>query len=849
MRHPAASQRAGCARCSRFAVTPARPAGVKSSCDGVSSIDSLNFVGTKSYRAGRSAVPQKGIGVFAMIEKIIQDNVLLGFQNQERKNHRAVLFVHGFTGDWKATWRHENADLSFLELITRDPELADFDVFSFSYRATFLSAPSIADVAVQLHQAISLSLAGYQLTLVGHSMGGLVCMRYILDRLEHNDSLPLGGLLMYGTPTTGTELVQVARILSFAIGSAVPWLGRILSFFLGKHAQLGELGTASAFLQKMHDGWALRVVNGGDPELNNTARASIPVRVVTGVEDWVVPKYSAKSVYGEIDWHPLNYSHVRLVKPTASNDPRYLVASQFFQKCRDSKNSEVLSRLRAISDSVWRERERQLIRNWEFDLELNGADDGVEQTLRDAGYTACEAKKCSCTLVLRDDKLLFGITLDEMEGNRLWARDPHYLHQLVPSSVNEQDRQRYLHAFEGILGKFQHDLGQAWNVFFPAFSARVRGAPQNAFSLIPGATERVGRGLLRKFTLPANAVHLLGEEVLLDLQYSSVVPGSGTSFFVVFSSLTHGFRGRLRIDQSIDHSLSLISGLQGEKQLKVVPDASNGELDFRATGLVLPRSWLEFRWHHHNLETDLRAFLGSQVPHIQAGHRIAANTYEDIRRFVRELKSFRDDQKDSLLVQENYVINDLLYLIANSLPPQSIWLGVSHLTTGWQESDADPQYRQFVDKIQERARRGQLKVMRLYCIASEKELEDIRGHLEEECAAGIMVRTLIGDHIPRDMSLLWLASDSQNLALQASEGRPVRHLRDSEVKPICGMEFHTWQRRSLNKMSLYSPPSGDFNLLAQEFDDYWKHGKVFEAAELSKLQGPHTGEPRHTTAS
>jgi hypothetical protein len=240
---------------------------------------------------------------------------------------------------------------------------------------------------------------------------------------------------------------------------------------------------------------------------------------------------------------------------------------------------------------------------------------------------------------------------------------------------------------------------------------------------------------------------------------------------------------------------------------------------------------------------SLSGFEDEQVPHIRAGHRIASDIYKDITRFVNELKRFRDNQSQFISVKENHVINELLFHIAASLPPNSVWLGVSHLTVGWEESKADPEYRKFVRIVQDRSKKGELKVMRLYCVASRQEIDEIRTHLQEECAALIGVRTLMGRDVPRDMSLLWLHSDLQSIHLQPAEDRLVSRIRDLEVKAICGMEFHTWQHRSLNKMSLYSPQSDDFDRLANEFDDYWSKGTVFESSK-QQLQGPRTGDAK-----
>ena len=58
-------------------------------------------------------------------------NVSSGLRHNGRANRRAILFVHGFTGRPEDTWRADGASNSFPELVWRDPDLNDYDVFTF----------------------------------------------------------------------------------------------------------------------------------------------------------------------------------------------------------------------------------------------------------------------------------------------------------------------------------------------------------------------------------------------------------------------------------------------------------------------------------------------------------------------------------------------------------------------------------------------------------------------------------------------------------------------------------------------------------------------------------------------
>jgi pimeloyl-ACP methyl ester carboxylesterase len=170
-----------------------------------------------------------------------------------------------------------------------DPKFDDFDVFRFKYKSNPFSGPGIKNIAQQLESEILESLPSYQLVLLAHSMGGLVCMQYIVNRLEMGERLPVIGLLMFGTPTNGVEWVNIAKIV-LALGGLKATVLKTIKGLVDRNSQLKEVSTASQFLQDLHSNWILRVVNGGYPTQPPNRRAWVPVRVVTGNEDWVFRK-------------------------------------------------------------------------------------------------------------------------------------------------------------------------------------------------------------------------------------------------------------------------------------------------------------------------------------------------------------------------------------------------------------------------------------------------------------------------------------------------------------------------------------------------------------------------------
>jgi hypothetical protein len=178
-----------------------------------------------------------------------------------------------------------------------------------------------------------------------------VCMRYILDQLERNQVPPILGLLLYGTPATGSDLIKIARLVGFGIGIKLPPVRWLVTLFLKSQRQITDLATGSRFLTSLQANWVYRVINGGH-ESAAPGRMWLPVCVVTAEDDVFVSEESGKGLYGAIDWRPLPFGHVQLVKPSLENDERYIAAKRFLRICRNLPSRDVLSRLLEASRQI-----------------------------------------------------------------------------------------------------------------------------------------------------------------------------------------------------------------------------------------------------------------------------------------------------------------------------------------------------------------------------------------------------------------------------------------------------------------------------------------------------------------
>jgi pimeloyl-ACP methyl ester carboxylesterase len=531
--------------------------------------------------------------------------ILSGWQHTQRDNKRAVLFVHGLIGEPSSTWSTVSG-ISFSELIATDDELADYDVFSFGYQTSILNGSRIENVALQLTDEIHGNLSRYQLVLIAHSLGGLVCMRYVLNRLSRHQTLPILGLLLYGTPTTGSDLIGLADKLGFLIQfTAIGPLARAFRWVLKRHRQLGQLATASAFLQQLHDEWSLRVVNGGDSSLREDERAWLPVRVVTAEQDYFVSEASAKSFYGQIDWHPLAFTHTALVKPDGRHDVRYQRARDFLRVCRREKDGRVLAAIWKMSQTIWNYRSERLIKNWTYVVDIHSrAESAVDPILMAAGFSPCSVE-CSYSTVLEQADVRIGISLGQLAANQLWnemrlpagnSRQPAYVHGLSTGTLPAVERRAIDNELINVLsGK---DVAASWKMLFPRMAVTLSSTDGSSdIHLVEGKIERVSSSLLRTYAVPPHETPALGKEIRLNIKYESIVPRSLPSFHVRFPWVTDKCLLEIIVNGETEYFV-WTSQLVGDPDKEIASEGQGdrSKLVFQSNDLILPSSRLEIRW-------------------------------------------------------------------------------------------------------------------------------------------------------------------------------------------------------------------------------------------------------------
>ena len=219
-----------------------------------------------------------------------------------------LLFVHGLGGAGRATWSSGGLP-GFPELISADGALRDLaDTAFFEYPTSLLRlpfarmAPRIRDLAEGLRSQIEVRYPDYKsITLVCHSLGGLVARKYLVEEVKRGKELRIDKLLLFAVPNNGAGLASVAKYISW------------------QHNQLAQLCRDSELIEELNTDWTTLKISD-----------RVKVRYVVAGQDRVVDKQSAIGQWGNenID-SVLDADHVSIVKPRRPSDLSYLLFRRF----------------------------------------------------------------------------------------------------------------------------------------------------------------------------------------------------------------------------------------------------------------------------------------------------------------------------------------------------------------------------------------------------------------------------------------------------------------------------------------------------------------------------------------
>src|SRR6185503_14005194 len=196
---------------------------------------------------------------------------------------RLAVFVHGFNSSG-ACWD------SLITLLQGDPDVSqefDFQRFEYSTGVVRLPVlrrfPNVFEIGRGLAQYLdSLEQPYRDITLVGHSQGGLVIQASLLDRLDQDrgESLEtIRQVLLLATPNLGsTALSGVRKAFSLVLPNSQEYMLRVLN---------NDIARLMREVQK-------RIVDAKEA----TAReCPVAVQALWGEMDQIVPEASARGAF------------------------------------------------------------------------------------------------------------------------------------------------------------------------------------------------------------------------------------------------------------------------------------------------------------------------------------------------------------------------------------------------------------------------------------------------------------------------------------------------------------------------------------------------------------------------
>ena len=223
---------------------------------------------------------------------------------QQDSTDAVIIFVHGFGGDATGTWAQ------FPRLIADDKGLDGWDVACLGYSsrlkidfAKIWSAdPELSTLSLQLSSILKLPpFQEYKaITLVAHSMGGLIVQRAILD--DPGICQRVTNIFLFGTPSGGLVKAGLGK-----------WLKR----------QARDMFHGGVFITKLRSDWQERFSQ------ENGGHLPFTMTVAAGDTDEFVPSNSSLGPFADEQAYPVVNlavvagNHLEIVKPEAEGDPSF----------------------------------------------------------------------------------------------------------------------------------------------------------------------------------------------------------------------------------------------------------------------------------------------------------------------------------------------------------------------------------------------------------------------------------------------------------------------------------------------------------------------------------------------
>ncbi len=158
---------------------------------------------------------------------------MINFIHNTLDKKNLIIFIHGFIGSAK-TWKKNDGSMSLIDYLIKDIEIFNnFNIALFEYNTELLNIfPKskavfsfltknknsinipINELSKLLESRIQYTCADYKnIILIGHSMGGLVAKRFILDNLKKNTDSKVKLYVSLATPHSGSIIANFGKSL------------------------------------------------------------------------------------------------------------------------------------------------------------------------------------------------------------------------------------------------------------------------------------------------------------------------------------------------------------------------------------------------------------------------------------------------------------------------------------------------------------------------------------------------------------------------------------------------------------------------------------------------------------
>lgn len=241
------------------------------------------------------------------------------YKNSNQVNKNLAIFVHGFTGHYASTWG------KFPQLLINDPSLNNYDFLFWGYSSHLIAntennlLDSLKQLSLQIlnkqktNQRIEVLSQGLQtelkylddydnITLIGHSLGGLIIRSFIIHNLinRKKESLEkIRQIILFGTPNEGINTAN----------------NKLLSLL---NNQISDLGPYNEFIKDLREEWVERVFKNHDLKFSTL--------MVAGEDDFFVP-FEQVTRYFRDSRELTRGNHESMVKPESIEDLSYKIVS------------------------------------------------------------------------------------------------------------------------------------------------------------------------------------------------------------------------------------------------------------------------------------------------------------------------------------------------------------------------------------------------------------------------------------------------------------------------------------------------------------------------------------------